>query len=96
MLVQGSNAVFNFTIGNTVGPLDISDAKLFLVFKKGNQTIRKECTLVEASTGRCYANMTAEDLSHSGTYKYQIVVEFIDGTILKSAINAFYVSDSLE
>jgi hypothetical protein len=98
MLIQGINAVLNLNVQIAPdSPYVLEDTKIdFIIIKPDSKTVETiPAELVNAAEGRARVFLSPENLSEGGIYKYQLVVTFADNTVSKSAINAFYVADSI-
>jgi len=72
--------------------LDLTDVTVVLVIRLKNQTtgaVRRDVTMVDASTGKVEYQLVAEDTATSGEYYLEFEVTFLDNTVL-SIPNASY------
>ena len=98
MLVQGIDAIINVNIKTiTEAAYGLENTQIVLILSKpdSNAVAKVSGLIVDAATGKARFLLTPEVLSEGGNYKYQLQITYQDGTIAKSGISAFYVSDAL-
>ncbi len=99
MIIQGIHAVLCIHLQQEdLTPFDISTiSTVSLVLRKPDTktTVTKEAAIFDPLESKCKVNLAPEDLSESGMYEYQMHITFTDQTTTKSAIQAFYVAESI-
>lgn len=97
MVIAGSTSRIHFNLNTPSGPMDLTGANVFFVYRYGMfaQSQELPVQINDAVGGLCEIILTPAQTNDEGQMYYQLRIEFSDSTILKSETCSLYIEQSL-
>ena len=98
MITKGSDAklVFNISDAVTNDVYDLEEATILLKIAKPSKRIDDiYCKIIDIDNATVEAIIPSHIMNESGIYDFNLIVTKKDGSVHKSALNGFYVGDTI-